>query len=1529
MTSAPMRGTELQDLSKLSPVEAVERLAEVAAALPSCESSEVLGKLARSVPVRLSSLAPEVALALGEVVLSLASSGVRLPEDVAELAPRLRVQWLRVGLLAGREEAEAVAKQLELESDELLLAVLQSWSLDASPAAAAVLHRMTRAGDVRLRLLAVKAIYSAAANLAISIGEAFGLLAQLARPEETTSVRVEALRQLASSWLLGSAPQASRRREELLRAALLDREDSLAATAVAGTALAVCRVLGLRHLLAETAAEVAVSAERRAIALAGLGTAASEEDVATALELGTSDPLRFAPAARDFLLEAHRRGAFVREPDLPAVLELFDHHEAWRGEELVRVTYLARKALVPLLAELPANDPRWIHRASILAASVGTDAHLVLAAKLRELRSFVTDVEAVEGAGATGASRDGIEALPIASALLEAAGKSPELFDEEALLDWLGLLPSVVIPVLRAKGAADSATRLRALVLDPFTPTAIFRQALEVLWALVEDRRTLLEELTQVLGPQRLELADSRFIAPRDPKVAELLAGAEAYHRELDLKEQLRIYCESGELRFLPEVSRLFREVLLGYVQKALEGDFTVKRLLLPELEQQVFRYGRHLIKDGRRVRRWCEVAPETGRDLVLGLVCAWLAEEPADPIRVALLEVASRHAPDGAYLRFLERYWRKGDVNVRRAALEALAMAPPGSHGLELSLGRLVDEETDARLVVQALEAVKTLGAGWAQPLVIRALERREMGVKQAAAEALAEIGGNLAVPSLVGWLSRHDNESFRGSLSRALAKGAGEGTVAVLIEALGRLEEDGAAPRSRELLWQALSGHLRLAAVLQLARSDDAEHRALVEGCLDGRVTVAGASAEQVAAALHRARLRPAVEQRDPAKRLRIEGFSVEAARALLAEHAAQGPSRDRAGAADGTGVAAGGATAGAKGSGNTANKANATKASRGSKDAAAILSAVRATLPSWLSWIDGDPDPATAAIELALEAVQPGEQAPRALTLAERWKERLEPADVASLLERCLTQPTVEPGDKLRALMLLRGLAPSARLGGLRRYRLLGKLGAVRTLADLEQALDECRIRPAAATECEQLLGEALAIPPAPAQPASGSTSSTSGNGSASSNATPRGSRGKEETPAQREARELREVARDWLRTDDTKRRAWLVQTVTARPLDVPLPPPLLESSLPPPFRPTSRDDLDHLLTTLREGDAPSRTRAAHHLLSWHGARHVWPHVLAAFLAGEVEVTSIERLANVLVRWPDIAPPRLSSSDAASPATPGELERLAQLIPHLPSWGVRALAARWIAAWERGEWSYGELLRGLGQDRLLPLVAERVRAGRPQLAALLEPSGSPAMLALIELLATSAPHEASRLHHEPAKPRGDERAPGAPISDPIADKTLDELVELLDDKRIEKGLAVRAIHALARFAAPAIEPLGRFATDRRPPIRSAALRALRTVATRQHTLEVTTRVLAMETRRDVTLQLMASLAHGRHEPALPDLLDRVLDRDPRIRDGAISSLRAWGTDILPAIHREARRARPDHRRQLEALIETLSSG
>lgn len=83
---------------------------------------------------------------------------------------------------------------------------------------------------------------------------------------------------------------------------------------------------------------------------------------------------------------------------------------------------------------------------------------------------------------------------------------------------------------------------------------------------------------------------------------------------------------------------------------------------------------------------------------------------------------------------------------------------------------------------------------------------------------------------------------------------------------------------------------------------------------------------------------------------------------------------------------------------------------------------------------------------------------------------------------------------------------------------------------------------------------------------------------------------------------------------------------------------------------------------------------------------------------------------------------------------------------------------------------------------------------------------------------------------------------------------------------------------------------------------------------------------KVLELETRRDVALGLMASLGHGRHEPTLASLLERLVDRDYRIRQGAHAALRAWGRDVIPALRHAAKRARPDHRRQFEALIEAL---
>lgn len=357
------------------------------------------------------------------------------------------------------------------------------------------------------------------------------------------------------------------------------------------------------------------------------------------------------------------------------------------------------------------------------------------------------------------------------------------------------------------------------------------------------------------------------------------------------------------------------------------------------------------------------------------------------------------------------------------------------------------------------------------------------------------------------------------------------------------------------------------------------------------------------------------------------------------------------------------------------------------------------------------------------------------------------------------------------------------------------------------------------------------------------------------------------------------------------------------------DAPSPPPR------PPFHASSQEDLTALLSTLQRGPTQERSRAAQRLLAWPDARPAWPAVLAAYLKGEVEVddAGLARLAGALARWPELGAPE-------------ERGRAAALLPHLAPWQLRSFVPQWLRAWEQGEWTLRDWLAGVGQERLLPFVAERVRQGNPAAAELLRPSRSFAMQALLVLLDERAPREAARLRKAPT----DAPAEGAsdPV-DPLEGASLDELLRQLADKRVEKGLAVRAVHALLRFEERSVAPLSQLAIDRRPPIRSAALRALRAVASREHTLAVTTQVLAMETRRDVTLQLLASLGHGRHLPALPELLERVIDRDPRIRRGAIDALRAWGHDVVPAVEHVARRARPDKRRQYEALLTELEAG
>ena len=1394
MKRPELEASRLEGLEALSPAFAVEWLVAMKQALATCGDPVVLTALAEAIPARVGELAPEVCLALHDVALELAPYRPRIPDDVLELAPRLCTAWLRARLAAG--DAARVA---ELDEPQLLHVVTR-WSLDAMASPLALLARLARARDPRLHGVVLHWIPPLVQQLAITGQDALACLEPLAVIAET-ALRADAIRMMARPWLLGLPPGARRRRELAIHTALRDPDAGVVTAAIEAT----CE-LAKRAWLAELLEDEDAPPASRAAAMAALGGLAEPGDLAPVLALARQDPLRYGPHARTCLLEAHRHGVFVRDHHLPAVLALFDDHAAWTGEELVRVTYLVRAQLIELVAELPADDPRWLRRAPILASSLGPRAGGVL----EQLLETTQDPR-------------------VAAAVVEAAGRSPAYANEPLLLRWLDVVPEVVIPVLRVKGGGGAVQRLRAIVEDPFTTRALRAMAMDVLWALEPDRPGLLRDLSRRLGPHVSGLLDGNHLARRDSIAAQLLAehawdDQPAY--AVEPLAQLSVYCESGDLRFLADVTRLFREVFRGYVRDALGGDFSIKRLLMPELEQLVFRYGRHLVDNGRSVRRWIAAGPETGRDLVLLLVCDWLAEGPSDAVRVALLETAARHNPEGAVLRFLEPSWRRGDANVRRAAIEVLVAANDGARGLELSLGKLAAEAADPRIQCQALAALRTLRAAWAEPIVRAALSRPEMAVKKEAADALAEIGNASSIPVLVDWLSRHDNDSLRAGLVRALQRAAGPSYVAVLVDALERETE----ARGKELLWRALGGQLTLRTALRLARSGHAAHRELVDACLDRRVPLADATADVLATQLHRARLRMLETKPDPTRRLRLEGFSSEAARLLVA---ARAPELD-----------------------------------------AAILPVVRVALADWIAWLSADRHGATAgAVALVLDAATAAqaEHAGTLVTLA--GPAGLEPETVAAFVERCIAGGSDAPL-KLRAIELVRGLARSARLGGLRRYRLLGRLGAVRTPRDLEACLAECRVRPDVAAESRALLCEALAIPDARPDDPPGLV-------------------------------ELRDHARDWYRSDGAP--AWLAAALAARPLDLPIMPPPRPPAKPA-FQPSSQADLDALVETLGHRDEPERARAAQRILAWPDARAAWPLVLEAYLVGHVALDAggLARVAGTLTAWP-----------------PGRPSAIA-LVPHLSELQVRSFGPAWLDAWADGDVQAAELLRHVAQDRLIPLVAARARAGRFVFAQLLRPSATPAIRALLELGAASSPRDVEHLRPPEADgPRAGDT--GDPL-DPIAGKALDELVSLIDHKGVDKGLAVRAVHALTGHGDRSVDPLERLTRDRRPAVRSAALRALRVVASRERTLEATAKVLELETRRDVALGLMASLGHGRHEPSLPSLLERLVDRDGKIRQGAHAALRAWGRDVIPALRHAAARARPDRRRQFEALIAEL---
>ena len=140
----------------------------------------------------------------------------------------MRTTWLRATLAAGDDARGAEIDKLQL------LHVVTGWSPASVASPLPLLAQLVRAGDVRLRKVALGWLAPLVQELAISGQDALSCVLPLAGDGDT-HVRAEAIRLLSSPWLLSLSPGAARRREAAVHAALRDPEPAVAATAVEAT----------------------------------------------------------------------------------------------------------------------------------------------------------------------------------------------------------------------------------------------------------------------------------------------------------------------------------------------------------------------------------------------------------------------------------------------------------------------------------------------------------------------------------------------------------------------------------------------------------------------------------------------------------------------------------------------------------------------------------------------------------------------------------------------------------------------------------------------------------------------------------------------------------------------------------------------------------------------------------------------------------------------------------------------------------------------------------------------------------------------------------------------------------------------------------------------------------------------------------------------------------------------------------------------------------------------------------------------
>ncbi|MFF9476889.1 HEAT repeat domain-containing protein [Streptomyces roseolus] len=541
---------------------------------------------------------------------------------------------------------------------------------------------------------------------------------------------------------------------------------------------------------------------RRALAL--YGGWARREDVTVVLDLAGTDPLLLAGPAVDCLRAMHRRGHFVTDADVPAVLALALADHTVPAEAVATVLFTARHALLRLLVDAPPADPGWPRRLDLLVALDG------------------------QGAGGLPVAEEIARLLPRAQApgpFLKALRALRDPGTEDAVLDALPYAPADALDALEAVGGertvrvlgtglgVDAVAPDDAATPEPARVERALRghrmRALELVWLLNDDpevRRQLLARLDAAELPARIA-AD---LGGPDERELALLAAHLDPDRPLAALERLAAHAGPGLLPVLADLLlRIAGEAAASWEPGGAAPVPDAEPVVPEAAVNALGSLGRRLRERGR-IRPVClldalrdEAGPALVTDVVLGLLDrpGLTPGEQAVLLRV-LLDLP--RAPHRTVRRRVHHLLRHPDRHVRKHVVALLARDATGDGvaAVSATLLALTGPDRDPQTVRQTLSALGDAGARWASDAIAACLAHPVMNVRKTAARALATAGTPRAVPALLDRLAHDDNPGLRDHLLDALRALLGETLAATLSEAADRATEASARARLRAAL-------------------------------------------------------------------------------------------------------------------------------------------------------------------------------------------------------------------------------------------------------------------------------------------------------------------------------------------------------------------------------------------------------------------------------------------------------------------------------------------------------------------------------------------------------------------------------------------------------------------------------------------------------------------------------------------------------------------------------------------------------